>query len=158
MKRTAKRPRTTPKRSSRRISRAVSKPLKSRKEGVERPLASLRVVHSPGQVRAWLGLSLAELGREIARLARRPRAYDKAAVWHWEHGGVMVSEVREAYGVLIANKLTAQLGRNVGVKLMTNSPWTITAWTSCVICEAWFELRRHNQKRCTQCAGERKRR
>jgi hypothetical protein len=96
-------------------------------------------------------LSLAEVGREIARLTHRPRAYDKAAVWHWEHDGVMTTEVREAYGRLTANKLTAELGRLVGVKLVANSPWTITAWTRCTDCGAWFELRRRQQKRCDAC-------
>jgi hypothetical protein len=134
-----------------RISGAVSKPLKSRKGGVERPLATLRHVHAPKNARAWLGLSLADVGREIARLTHRPRAYDKAAVWHWEQGGVMTAEVREAYGVMVANKLTAQLGRVIGVKLVANSPWFLTAWTRCAICGAWFELRRCNQKRCEAC-------
>ena len=140
-----------PKRPVRQVLETVAKPLKSRKGGVERPLATLRYVHSPKNVRTWLGLSLADVGREIARLTKRSRAYDKAAVWHWEQGGVMTVEVREAYGVMVANKLTAQLERVVGVKLVANSPWTITAWTRCTACGAWFELRRCNQKRCACC-------
>jgi hypothetical protein len=131
--------------------------LKSRKAGVERPLATLRHVHAPKNVRVWLGLSLADVGREIARLTQRPRAYDKAAVWHWEQGGVMTAQVREAYGVMVANKLTTRLGRVVGIKLVANSPWTLTAWTRCVICGAWFELRRCNQKRCEGCIQRRER-
>ena len=123
----------------------VSKPLKGRKAGVERHLATLRHVNSPEKVRAWLGLSLADVGREVARLTGRRRAYDKAAVWHWEQGGVMTDEVRQAYGTMVANKLTAQLGRVVGVKLVTNSPWTITAWTRCKDCSEWFELKRRSQ-------------
>ncbi len=63
----------------------------------------------------------------------------------------MTTEVREAYGVMVANNLTAQLGRVVGVKLVANSPWTITAWIRCATCGAWFELRRRNQKRCEWC-------
>jgi hypothetical protein len=125
--------------------------LKSRKAGVERPLATLRYVQTPEKVRAWLGLSLADVGREIARLTKRPRAYDKAAVWHWEQGGVMTDEVRQAYGTMVANKLTVQLGRVVGVKLVANSPWTITAWTKCKDCGEWFELKRRSQKRCANC-------
>lgn len=140
------------KRPSRAVSKTVSKPLNSRKRGVERHLATLRHVNSPGKVRTWLGLSLADIGREIARLTGRPRAYDKAAVWHWEQGGVMTDEVRQAYGTMVANRLTAQLGRVVGVRLAANSPWTITAWTKCKVCGGWFELRRRNQRRCTDCA------
>ena len=151
MKKLAKPPKISRERHHKRISEVVSKPLKSRKAGVERPLATLRHVHAPKNVRAWLGLSLADVGREIARLTRRPRAFDKAAVWHWEQGGVMTAEVREAYGAMVANKLTAQFGRVVGVKLVANSPWTISAWTRCAICSAWFELRRCNQKRCEAC-------
>ena len=151
MKKPAKPSRILRKGPFRRISGAVSKPLKSRKAGVERPLATLRHVQAPQNVRAWLGLSLADVGREIARLTQRPRAYDKAAVWHWEQGGVMTAQVREAYGVMVANKLTTRLGRVVGIKLVGNSPWTITAWTRCAICGAWFELRRCNQKRCAGC-------
>jgi hypothetical protein len=151
MKKPAKSPRISRKRPFRHLSRAVSKPLNSRKKSVERPLATLRHVHSPRNARAWLGLSLADVGREIARLTKRPRAYDKAAVWHWEQDGVMTVEVREAYGVMVANTLTVQFRRVVGVKLVANSPWTITAWTKCMTCGAWFELRRRNQKRCELC-------
>ena len=151
MKRPAKQHRILRKRPLQRIPEPVSKPLNSRKRSIERPLATLRHVRSPRNVRAWLGLSLADVGREIARLTTRPRAYDKAAVWHWEQGGVMTAQAREAYGVLVANKLTAQLGRVVGVKLVANSPWTITAWIRCATCGAWFELRRRNQKRREGC-------
>ena len=140
-----------PKRPFRAISKTVSKPLKSRKVRVEQPLAIVRHVDSSRKVRTWLGLSLADVGREIARLTSRRRAYDKAAVWHWEQGGVMTDEVRQTYGMMVANKLTAQLGRVVGVKLVANSPWTITAWTKCKDCGGWFELRRRNQKRCETC-------
>ncbi len=118
---------------------------------VEQRLATLRQVHTPKTARAWLGLSLADVGREIARLTRRLRAFDKAAVWHREHGGVMTAEVREAYGRLIANKLIAALGRLVGVKLVTNSPWALSAWTQCADCGTWFELRRRQKKRCDAC-------
>jgi hypothetical protein len=155
MKKLAKPPKISREGHLKRISGVVSKPVKSRKAGVERPLATLRHVHAPKNVRAWLGLSLADVGREIARLTRRPRAFDKAAVWHWEQGGVMTAEVREAYGAMVANKLTAQFGRVVGVKLVANSPWTISAWTRCAICGAWFELRRCNQKRCEACVQRR---
>jgi hypothetical protein len=155
MKKLAKPPKISREGPLKRISGVVSKPLKSRKAGVERPLATLRYVHAPKNVRAWLGLSLADVGREIARLTRRPRAFDKAAVWHWEQGGVMTTEVREAYGGMVANRLTTRLGRVVGVKLVANSPWTITAWTRCAICGAWFELRRCNQKRCEACVPRR---
>ncbi len=151
MKKLAKLPKISRKRPFQRLSGAVSKALKSRKGGVERPLATLRYVHAPKNVRAWLGLSLADVGREIARLTKCPRTYDKAAVWHWEQDGVMTAQVREAYGVMVANKLTAQLGRVVGVKLVANSPWTIMTWTRCTVCGAWFELRRCNQKRCACC-------
>ncbi len=139
------------KRFSRKDSHAVSKPLNSRKTGVERPLAILRRINSPEKARTWLGHSLADVGREIARLTGRPRPYDKAAVWHWEQGGVMADEVRQAYGTMVANKLTAQLGRVVGVKLVTNSPWVLTAWTKCKDCGGWFELKKRNQKRCDNC-------
>ncbi len=133
------------------VSKPVARLLKSRRTGVERPLATLRYINSPEKVRAWLGLSLADMGREAARLTSRRRAYDRASVWHWEQGGVMTDEVRRAYGTMVANKLTAQLGRVVGVKLATNSPWTMTAWTKCKDCSGWFELRRRNQKRCEAC-------
>jgi hypothetical protein len=156
MKKLAKPPQIRRKRRLLRLPKAVSKPLNSRKRGVERPLATLRYVHSPKNVRAWLGLSLADVGREIARLTKRPRAYDKAAVWHWEQGNMMTAQVREAYGVMVANKLTVQLGRMVGVKLVANSPWTLTAWAKCIECGTWFELRRRDRQRCEVCVQSRK--
>lgn len=130
-------------------------PLKKRGVGVERTLSAVRAVHSPKQARSWLQLSLAEVGREVARLIARKRAFDKTTVLFWERGGPTSAEVRQAYATLIANQLTQRLARVVAVKLIANSPWHITAWTQCVECGQWFELMRRTQKRCGLC-GKRK--
>lgn len=135
--------------------RAVPAPLetalKTRGTGVERLLPTLRVIQTPRQARAWLGLSLAEVGREVARLTGRKRAYDKTTVMFWERTRITAAEVRQAYATLMANRLTTLLGRTIGVKLVANSPWHISAWTQCATCDQWFELHRRSHKRCPQC-------
>ena len=102
-------------------------------------------------MRLWLGLSLADVGREVARLIHRERDYDRRTVFGWESGKPMGQAERDAYGVLIANKLSSALGRTVGVKIVANSPWHISAWTQCTKCGNWFEIHRAREIHCEQC-------
>lgn len=141
----------SPKRGLTPKKQTVAKASTTRLKGVERVLPTLRVIHSPKKVRAWLGFSLAELGRELGKRTGRVRAFDKAAVWNWENGSPVSADVQNAYAILIANKLTALFGRIIAVRLVVNSPWDISAWTQCAQCAQWFELKRRTQKRCATC-------
>jgi hypothetical protein len=105
----------------------------------------------PKPVREWLGFTLAKHGAELARLTGRTRPFDRRTVFGWENGKPMAREIVDAYGVLIANKLTADLDRIVGVKLIVNSPWHVKAWTACATCGHWFELHRARDRRCPEC-------
>ncbi len=116
------------------------------------PLARMRTLTTPKKVRLWLGLSLADVGREVARLTARVRPYDRRTIFGWESSKPMGKAERDAYGILIANKLSDELGRVVGVKLITNSPWRVTAWASCANCGSWFQLSRARSTRCKACA------
>ena len=118
---------------------------------VRSPLAWVNVLKGPRKVRLWLGLSLADMGREVARLAERERVYDRRTVFGWERGKPMGQIERDAYGIQVANKLSAELGRIVGVKLIANSPWHVTAWTACRKCGSWFELHRSRDIHCPEC-------
>jgi len=114
-------------------------------------LRRIIALRGPKKAREWLGLSLSEVGCEIARLTGRERPFDKRTVSGWEHGKPLSAAVRNAFGVLLANQLTARLGRVVGVRMESNSPWRVTAWAQCRECRTWFHLRRAKQTRCEAC-------
>ena len=105
----------------------------------------------PEEAIAFVGLSLAEVGKELARLTDRRYPYSKAMVSKWKSGARVDPLIVEAFGVLIASRLTALMGRRVGVRIALNSPWHVEPWAECIDCGAWFRLKRVNHKRCAQC-------
>lgn len=119
--------------------------------GVVSPLKRISTLTSPKKVRQWLGLTLATMGAELARLTGRERAFDRRTVFGWESGKPMAQEIMDAYGTKIANKLTTEMGRTIGVRVVANSPWHVTAWVKCVECSNWFQLHRAKQRRCDGC-------
>ncbi len=114
------------------------------------PLATLRCLKNAKTVRAWLGLSLEETGKELARLTRREFPFTKQAVAKMEAGRIN-GDVLHAYGQLIANRINAQTDRLTGITIAANSPWHITAWRRCADCGAWYPLERITQRRCRRC-------
>jgi hypothetical protein len=110
----------------------------------------LRRLKDAKTVRAWLGLSLEEAGRELARLTGREFPYTKQAVAKMETGRLN-SDVIRAYGQLIANRLNAQTERLTGITLVAASAWCITAWQHCAECGQWYPLERATQRRCRRC-------
>lgn len=121
---------------------------------VSYPLSSIRGIRGAKKARLWLGTTLAKTGAELARLTGRIRPYDRRTVCGWERGKPMAREIMDAYGILIANRLTTVLGRTIGVRLIANSPWHVTAWTKCATCDKWFELHRAKQLKCDQCRAK----
>lgn len=108
---------------------------------------SLQVIrHLKGlkALREWLGLSLKQAG-DLCGVSG-------ALVADWQSGHRKITgEAIEKFGSLAANKLTRDLGRDVGVKIHVNSPLRITAWAICSECRGWFELKRVTDRRCGEC-------
>lgn len=142
------------KRHSKSKLQGVHKAFKRRSPGFRTPLQRLATLKSARRVREWIDMSLAEMGEHVARLTGRPQPYVKSAVSAWENGSYMDVDIRRAYGILIANKLTALLDREVGVTIEANSPWHVIAWFQCA-CRKWTPLKRSNQQRCPSCTARR---
>ena len=119
-------------------------------------LSDLHRVRDLKAARKWLGLSLREMAMLIKPQGVRPQKHlGKATIAAWENprdkrkpGSGQVRQV----GVLIANKLTQEMGRTVGVTMRVNSPWRIEAHTKCETCRRWFEIKRETSRRCVRCA------
>lgn len=140
-------------RMSRRISHSASH---TRPGASVTPLMACRSLRTAKAAREWIGLSLSEMADEVRRLVgeRLAGAVNKQKIDRWEKTNRMPPKVRFAYGTLLANELTDQLGRDVGVSIKANSPWRITAWGWCA-CGAAVELRRADRKRCPKCIEKR---
>lgn len=105
--------------------------------------------------RHWLGLSLRQMANVMEPQGDRRQSHlSKATIAAWENPRDKRkpnSEQIRQVGVMIANKLTAELGRTIGVKMHVNSPWRIRAYTQCCDCGRWFEMQRDTSKRCKRC-------
>ena len=101
-------------------------------------------------VREWLCLSQSEIGIDLARLLKQPKALSKQMVNHYERLPHLEPRVIRAYGRLVANRLTDICDRDVAVSVKVNSPWHIMPWLQCN-CGAWFALDRSTLKRCPKC-------
>lgn len=125
-----------------------------RLDSVSAWLAGAREVHSPKAAKAFLGMSLAEMGRGVARIEGRAEPYRKATVANWTVAAnrkrfrPMNDSQIKAVGVLIANRVVQLSGReNIGIHLTHNSPWRITVWARC-LCGKWYELKRADWRGC----------
>lgn len=98
-----------------------------------------------------MGVSLKTLSEELTRLSGEAVTKDRAR--HFDAGDSPITHnVRMAYGTLIANRVSAIMGREVAVTLAINSPWAITPFVACVRCGKWFEMKTDKSKRCHECA------
>jgi transcriptional regulator with XRE-family HTH domain len=122
-------------------------------------LAELHRVKTLKDARRWLGLSLNELAKKIKPTGDRPQLrVSKSLIAKWENGTRTPSDEQvRRVGELVANKLTADFGFTIGVKVKVNSPWRITAWRMCVVCRRWFEMKRDTSRRCARCVRRGKR-
>ena len=130
-----------------------------REASATRPQASvsfktlLGSLHSPKAIREWIGLSLSDVARELDRLvygSTKQGLINKQKVDRWERGSKVPPKVRHAYGVVIANELTDQFDRIIGITLKADSPWRVIAWVWCA-CGSLFELKRTDWKHCPKC-------
>lgn len=118
-------------------------------------LSDLHKTRSLKDARHWLGLSLRQMANIMEpQGARAWRHLSKSTIASWENprdkrkpGPEQIRQV----GVLIANKLTQEMGRTIGVTLKVNSPWHIRAHTKCSDCGRWFQMQRETSRRCERC-------
>lgn len=117
-------------------------------------LRELHKVKSLKMARYWLGLSLNQLARLIEPTGdRRWSHVSKSLIAKWENGARHPSPDQiQQIGVLIANRLTSDMNRTVGVTIRNNSPWRIHAHTQCCDCRRWFQMKRDTSRRCARCA------
>lgn len=112
-------------------------------------LGILRYLKSPLKVRYFLGMSQAQLCKELTRLTKE--RLTPGAVKHWEHARrPMERRYTDAYATLVANKLTRDMNRMIGVNLEVNSPWKFVAYGQCA-CGRWYRLRSVRHVHCGKC-------
>lgn len=99
------------------------------------------------QVRKFLGLTQTELAAQIPHTQKRKgQGLDDSYISHMENGDTPITDtVLKRIPVLIANKLTARYGREIGVRFSVNSPWRITPMFWCYKCRRWHELKQARQ-------------
>lgn len=117
-------------------------------------LAILRYLKGVKKVRQWLGFSLAQVG-ELCGVS-------PALVCAWQSGKIgtrviyMPHEAVIILGRLIAQRLSDEYGREVGVWIAVNSPWRIVAGIQCRRCRGWFEFHRASDRLCPDCRAKRR--
>ena len=119
-------------------------------------LSDLHKIRNLKSARKWLGLSLRQMAALIKPQGDRPQTHlCKATIAAWENLAdkrkPSDEQIRQV-GVLLANRLTADLNRTVGVTIKVNSPWHIHAHTQCCDCHRWFQMKRDTSRRCARCA------
>jgi hypothetical protein len=113
-----------------------------------------RSLKSAGDVREFLGLSLSEVGTELARLTSRERPYTKQAVAKMERQPHVSDDVLNAYGQMLCNSITKRIGQTVGITLYSNSPWHVTPWLRCPTCGDLYPVDRAGVLRCKSCRSK----
>jgi hypothetical protein len=119
-------------------------------------LSDLHKVKNLKSARYWLKLSLRQMAHVIKPQGDRPQSHlSKATIAAWENPRDKRKpddeQIRKV-GVLIANKLTEEMDRTIGVTIKINSPWHIHAHTQCCDCHRWFQMKRDTSRRCARCA------
>ena len=107
----------------------------------------LRYLKGVKKVREWLGLSLAQVGNLCG--------VSPSEVCAWQNSTrAMPRDSVVKLGRLIAQRLTDDTGRVIGVWITVHSPWQITPGAQCRRCRAWFALRRSTDRLCKDCRKE----
>lgn len=120
-------------------------------------LKRLQYLKNLRHVREFLGLTLSELAALMPSSWKNREHVSKSEVCGWQNGSRTMSRAQlDRVAQLIANKLTARYHREIGVRILVNSPWHITAHYWCDKCKAFHELRRADQK-CRRGTNKRRR-
>lgn len=111
-------------------------------------LAMLRYLIGVKKVRNFLGLSLAQVG-EMCKVS-------PALVSAWQSNKrFMPREDVVLLGKLVAQQLSDEYEREVGVWIDTGKIWTVTAGVQCRRCRKWFEFHRASDRLCPDCRSAR---
>ena len=118
-------------------------------------LSDFHRIQSLKDARHWLGFSLRQMATIVKPQGEQPQKHlSKATIAAWENPGnkrkPSPEQIRQI-GVMIANELTKELGRTIGVMMRVNSPWHITAHAKCCDCRRWFRMKRDTSRRCGRC-------
>ena len=103
--------------------------------------------------RQLLGLSLRETSLLFAKGSSGH--ISKSTIASWQSGyRTMPPEAIKRLGGLLAQKITDETKRTVGVKIGVGRTWRITTWGKCTSCGKWFHLGRFRIKRCDDCRAQ----
>ena len=102
----------------------------------------------------FLGMTVAEFASRLPSQWSTRKNISPQLVCDWKRGYRRPNDKKTHTGLsqietisqLIANKLSSRYGRDIGVRIVVNSPWKVTAWTWCRQCRDFHELKRWNQK------------
>jgi hypothetical protein len=113
-------------------------------------LSDLRTIRNVTQAIEFLGLSVAEFAALMPSQWATHKHVSAQLVCDWKSGHRKPGETqRNRIAQLLANKMTARYGREVGVRIIVKSPWKVTAWVWCEKCRKRHEWKRYVQ-RCTR--------
>lgn len=112
-------------------------------------LAMLRYLKGVKKLREWLGLSLAQVGKMCG--------VSSSLICAWQSSKrPMPREAVVILGRLVAQRLSDEYEREVGVWITVNNPWRIVAGVQCRRCRGWFEFHRATDRLCPDCRAERR--
>lgn len=112
-------------------------------------IKNIRKARNLRQIRGWLDWSLTYTAERLG--------VSRSQVCAWQQFARQINQMAlDRLASAIAEKLTAQQGRLVGVTMRVNSPWRIRAHTQCRDCRHWFQMRRDTSRRCWRCVKRRR--
>ena len=107
-------------------------------------ISKVKKIRGLRQARAFLGLSLKQVGEMCG--------VSPSLIAAWQAGRrLMPRSAIDLIGLKIANELTREHGRDIGVTVEVNSPWAVTPFAKCADCREWFSLRSPRDRRCPRC-------
>lgn len=108
-------------------------------------LSRVKSLRNLRQVKDFLSLSWRDLAALLPK--RGGGHYSHGELMAWADGTrTMADEQFVDVCRLVARKLTARYGREIGLDASRNSPWKLKPVIWCYRCNKWHELKRWNQK------------
>lgn len=110
-------------------------------------LAKLKYLRKVGPIVDFLGMTVADFAAFIPSQWSTRKHISPQLVCDWKRGRRKPNRTQiDRIAQLIANRLTARYGREIGISIKTNSPWRVQAWVWCVVCKKYHELKSARQK------------
>jgi hypothetical protein len=119
-------------------------------------MTDIQRIRTLKDARQFLGLSLRQASLLFNAKGTRSNTHvSKATICGWQSGyRVMPPEAVKRLGELLAEKLTNETKRTVGVRIAMGRTWRVTAWAKCIECGKWFCLPRFRIRRCSDCLAQ----